>query len=205
MAIYNELMVGRYNRYLQKLLQMKGPASMNQLAPEMLPVFSLDDVAIENLAIAGVDLYGQSVQQTSGAGNTPFVRLRNPAGSNVLAWVDKLTFASNLAEANAQVDYGAINGASGVAVATVTNNLDGRSTRSTSALILTAANALTQASILTQFAVGINVTYDVVQARHQEIPLLPGNQVQIRGTQVLQTITVSFRWRERFLEEAERT
>src|SRR6266851_4747570 len=40
MARFNEILVGRYNRSLQKLLSMKGQAVMPQLASELQPTFS---------------------------------------------------------------------------------------------------------------------------------------------------------------------
>src|SRR5207245_11471807 len=90
MARFNEIQVGRYNRFIQKLLQIKGPPSMAQVATEMQPVFQFFNGA-ENRYLEGWLRYGQAASVTAGGAGTFFmVRLRNPATSNVIAVVEKI-------------------------------------------------------------------------------------------------------------------
>jgi len=50
-----------------------------------------------------------------------------------------------------------------------------------------------------------NTPFDFIGTDIQEITLLPGDALQVEDTVVNQQVVVSFIWRERLLEESERT
>src|SRR5216684_1967801 len=92
MARFNEINVGRYNRALQKLLGMKGEASVPILASEIAPSFVLP-YGVENRYLEQWNRFGLGMNVTATAGNQSAFRLRNPAGSNVIAVVEVLTYS----------------------------------------------------------------------------------------------------------------
>src|SRR5713101_5173625 len=94
MGRFNEILVARYNRYLQKLFGIKGDAPVPILASEIMPSFSLFS-GIENRFLESWYRYGIGIDIPAGAaGKNGQVRLRNPSGSNVLGVVEKVTMNS---------------------------------------------------------------------------------------------------------------
>jgi hypothetical protein len=58
----------------------------------------------------------------------------------------------------------------------------------------------------TKEAIGVNnIVVQHIFTDIQEIPLLPGDAIQVRTNGVNVTLQTSLWWRERFLEESERT
>src|SRR5260370_12575795 len=89
MAEYNEILVGRFNRSLQKLLGMKGGPPAAQLSGEIMPVLPFT-LGVENRYLEGFTMYGAAPGPTGGVGQTAGIRLRNPINSNVLVIVQLL-------------------------------------------------------------------------------------------------------------------
>src|SRR6516225_4576312 len=88
MAIFNELQAGRFNRGLQKLTGIKGRASVRQLGTEILPVFSMP-LGNEFRYLEGWNRFGLGFLVAGVAANLSGLRFRNPAGSNVIAVIEK--------------------------------------------------------------------------------------------------------------------
>jgi len=207
MARFNEIQVGRYNRFIQKLLQIKGPPSMAQVATEMQPVFQFFNGA-ENRYLEGWLRYGQAASVPAGGAGTFFmVRLRNPATSNVIAVVEKIV-VYNLGAATDTVTLN--HGAVATDLATVNTGIsrfDGRGNQ-TGALIFssTAAAIASFGGNKENFQLLTNARVELIATDIQEIPIVPGDAIQVQGSVAnLNVNGASFWWRERFIEEAERT
>src|SRR5713226_1397388 len=84
MAIYNEILVGRYARMLQKLFSIKGGVPAKQLAGEITPAFTLFSGA-EHRYLESWGLFASSIIQAAVAAQFSQVQWRNPPGSNVIA------------------------------------------------------------------------------------------------------------------------
>jgi hypothetical protein len=56
-----------------------------------------------------------------------------------------------------------------------------------------------------QIATAAGVSQDFVQDTIQEVPLLPGDVIQVQSNNVNELFNGSFGWRERFLEADERS
>src|SRR5713226_9548531 len=102
MAIFNEILVGRYNRALQKLLAIKGSPPLRQLGGEMMPVISIFR-GVEDRYLESWDRFGIVMQSTGGVGQFPAVRIRNPAGSNIMAVLEKIVLSGNQVQQYAAV------------------------------------------------------------------------------------------------------
>jgi len=204
MARFNEILVGRYNRFLQKLFSMKGGPPSAQLATEITPNLNLFN-GIENRYLESWFRYGAAPGLAAVVGANPVFRFRNPAGSNVIAIVEKLSFPL-LANFIGQVELRAVavdlGGASSLAQA----RIDPRGNPSPS-LILSNQNAgafstTTQLFNVTGLA---NTQVDLILFEHQEIPILPGDALTIVNQSLNSPLQVDLVWRERFLEDSERT
>src|SRR5260370_10496923 len=95
MARFNEILAGRYNRYLQKLLQIKGGPRSAQLASEIMGQITLFHGS-ETMYLHGWDLYAAGFDIGPVAAVTSGVRLRNPVNSGVVGVVYKLWASSTL-------------------------------------------------------------------------------------------------------------
>lgn len=201
MAVYNEVQVGRYVRFLQKFLQIKGrqPAPLT-IAGEIIPVFGLFHGA-ENRYLEAWDRFSVGLQQPAVAAQISRIQLRNPSGSNTLFVVEKLVFSVSIADTLIL-----LNGISADLATTITGpRLDSRG-RANSVGIASRQAAAGGAGLNNLFFwQGIaNTPIEGIVFEEQEIPLLPGDGLQVATNSVNEQLTCSFFWRERFLEEAER-
>ncbi len=204
MARFNEILVGRYNRYLQKLLSMKGPASLVSLSDELSTVFPLFSGA-ENRWLEAWQKFGINFTVAAVAAQVGAVRLRNPIGSNVVAVIER-AWAFN---ATATVDQPLfqINKFSGADLAATGNGqrFDARGIQASS--LVASAGAAAAPSIGGGFCQGIfaaNQIFELITTDIDEIPLAPGDSFQMQSNVVNQEFRGCYLWRERFLEDSER-
>src|SRR5713101_1139552 len=97
MARLNEILVGRFNRLFQKVYGIKGPPPVATLAPEIMPVHPIAN-GVETRWLEMWQRWGFSVTITGAAANNATVQIRNPAASNIIAVVEKLTVLSASAQ-----------------------------------------------------------------------------------------------------------
>lgn len=201
MAGYNELQVGRYNRLAQKFFSMKGAAAVNSVLPEMgftLAVFH----GVENRYLESWERFAGGGTVAAIVGQSSAFNLRNPAASNVIAVVEKLAFSESVND-NAVVLRNGIT--ADLNLINAPTRLDSRS-RPNPTLVLSRNNAApTLGTFVYTVSVSANLTYDLIGFEEQELPLLPGDGLQIVGGVANQAIVAAWVWRERFLEESERT
>jgi len=206
MAGYNEILVGRFARGLQKLTGIKGPAPTPTLSGDITATISLFEDGVENRYLQGWEFFEHATVVAAVAAVAGTVQIRNPAGSNIVAVFEKIVALS----ASAAVDSFALKtGAVGTdlttPVALTTSRLDSR-TRPTPTLVMssqTNAAAFGQVAEVRGSPIGASADF-ILDFMHQH-PLLPGDALQVTDQTVNTQLTVSFRWRERFLEEPERT
>src|SRR2546427_12501654 len=98
MARFNEINVGRYNRFLTRLFQMKGASAAPQLASEIQPSFQLF-AGIENRVLENWDRFSNAFNQAATPAVFSTLRFRNPAGSNAIAVFEKLACSAQAAGA----------------------------------------------------------------------------------------------------------
>lgn len=208
MAIYNEILVGRFNRFLQKLTAIKGNAPVPQLAGEVMPVIALFNGA-ENRYLEGWNRFGIADQQSAVAAQNSVFRLRNPTAVNVLAVIEKITLANqNAAAAVFQVNIGATGADLGTNDSAFTSRLDARSQVAHPSLIFSRANNVTPVGFTfwnSQLPTGAGSIVDLVLYENQEITIMPGDAIDFATGAVNLQLNASIIWRERFIEESERT
>lgn len=207
MAIYNEILVGRFARGLQKLFGIKGEVPTKQLSGEIISVHPLLN-GVENRYLEGWNRFGARVSSVAVAAVVSFSRLRNPAGSNVIAVLEKISFVSGSAADQPFFSIESLNTDLTSAVAYTTQQLDNRGQKNPT---LIASVQQTSASpysgtIFEQVSLNaistpsyVNVINDV----NQELTLLPGMTITFSSNNVNQQLTPHVWWRERNLEESE--
>src|SRR5260370_10161993 len=90
MAIFNEILEGRFNRGLQKLFAIKGKPPVRQVGGEIMPVHTLYS-GRENLFLEGWNRYGQFVSASSILPHVTAIRFRNPPNIHLAAVIQKVT------------------------------------------------------------------------------------------------------------------
>src|SRR5882672_5728754 len=89
MAIFNEILVGRYNRALQKLLGIKGTSPVRQIAGEITPALAMF-YGVDNRFLETWYRYAFTFDQPAIPGLTTAVRFRNPANSAIMAVLESV-------------------------------------------------------------------------------------------------------------------
>ena len=205
MALYNELYSGRFNRALQKLFGMKGGPPAPQLAGEVVPIVSFLSGA-ENRNLEGCNRFGILVSLAApGVGNFNLARLRNPAGSGLVAIIEKILFSNtNAGAVNFQVGYGLGPGSDVTTLAGLVNTgLDARGSPQPTCHLSTsqvAASALVQIGLE---ALSSNQNADFIFDSIHELTVLPGTVYDFWANTANTILNVSLIWRERALEDSE--
>lgn len=211
MARFNEILVGRYNRFLQKALSLKGGPPSPQLSTDIQAAIAIEQ-GLENRYLQSWDRFGHNGVQAAVAAIQSAIRYRNPAGSNIVAVFEKITLISNAGTINqvgAQLGPIAVDYATSAAATLA--RLDARG-RPNTGLQISRTGAAAEVDVGFSFATaflgaaaGALPMYDVILTDDQEIPLLPGDALQIVCSTVNIGIQSAVLWRERTLEESERT
>lgn len=203
MARYNEILVGRYARAVQKLFGIKGEVPVASLAGELGIVHQVFNGA-ENRYLEGWERFGVSGSQAAGGvGTRVGVRFRNPVGSNLMAVFEKLLFFSPVAGPAdvpiitvdpIAVDLPASQGAV---------RFDARG-RGHPTLIGSSGTGTISANEVFQSGMLGGSFVEVITTDIHEIPLLPGDALTMWAGTLNQAVLITAWWRERFLEESER-
>jgi hypothetical protein len=206
MALFNEILTGRFSRGLQKLLAIKGEKPTPQIASEITPVLVLPEGLCEDWYLHGWNYFANRGTIGPVAANFNEFQLRNPASSNVIAVVTKI-----LAGSQSGGEVFGLTGSQGnpadLASVGTPYALDGR-TNTNSTLIPSSATVAAIANLAGGITIGQTVgasELDLIVHRHQEIPMLPGAALRLTFNTANTTSSVTIHWRERFLEEQERT
>jgi hypothetical protein len=205
MARFNEILVGRYNRSLQKLLGIKGEAPAPQLSSEIVPAHNFFS-GVENRLLESWTLWGITIKIVANAGNVDTFQLRMPSATNVLAVIEKLTVTST----NANIEMLVGTKAQAADLTTTLASI----TRDTRQLATTGSTGIASWTSVT--VPGPNAFYnsgaqaaaalsEVVLTENQEIVISPGFCLQVQTLTANVAMIVSIFWRERALEEGERS
>jgi hypothetical protein len=208
MAIYNEILVGRFSRSIQKLFGMKGGAAVRQVAGEVSISHALRS-GRENRFLEEWFLFGARAQIAGIAAQDSVARFTNPAGSNIVAVIESLKVAGT-ANTEMTVEY------SNSPQANLTNvssnaNFDKRSKpadvgNNGATCTLSITNNIGQIGVIfDDIVVGSTTSPELINYEEQEITLFPGTALQVRTLTLNVSLGVTLRWRERLLEDSERS
>ena len=201
MALFNEILQGRYNLILSKLLGMKAGAPAPTLATDLVAGFTLEDDAPEWYALSGGRLcMGQGALAAGGAGNRSQIQLRNAGSSGMIVRLEAILCASTAAVFGFPVRRfnGTLTGTSAVV-----GLRDTRVQQTPAASVLTqnnaAAQGTTQGVIFPSF--GIAGLYSGTWI--WPIVLGPATGIMVDPGADNQDLQAVFIWRERAAEPSE--
>lgn len=208
--MFNEIQVGRFNRFVQKLLDIKGGPPMPTVASDLmsvLPHFS----ATENLNLQGWDIFFAQINVTAAAGQKQIFELRNPPASNVIAVVER-AYEFNASATGDTLQLVWIRPTTQTDQPTVftPTSMDSRG-RPQSTVVASHDNGGSLAAIAgtgfnyQQLNVTTGPTGGDFLRQGEEIVMTPGTAVYMVNTNVATAVNFMFRWRERFLEDSERS
>ncbi len=206
MARYNEILVGRYNRLIQKLFSMKGGPPTPQLASDVqvaFPLFSGE----ENRYLEGWDSFATQMSVAAVAATFAKMRIRNPPTSGVIAVFQRITPMSGAGFDNPILSHFFPPPAVGdltSAFSFATQRLDARG-KPNPAVIGSTENSAGVSGNISQVSFVVNTMAEYIIDNDHNIPLLPGDALQVTSNVLNQALTCSWRWRERPLELSEAT
>jgi len=206
MAIYNEILAGRFAKSLQKFLSMKGGVPARQLAGEIMPVIPLEPMtSLENRFNGSVRSFAYTkTVPAGGVGTFAAIRLRNPANSGTIAVIEKFSVGGPTAS---QISF--YRGPTGSGDLT-TNDAANESIRDV-------RMGPVSGSVIASFGTpagntGVpwgavfypaNSQADLMLDPNQEFVIAPNDLVQAIVNTANQTQQFNVMWRERTLEESE--
>jgi len=199
MAVYNEIGIGRWNRFIQKITDIKGSPPARQLASEIVfqhPIFHGN----ENRYLESWDRFAMATTTFAVVGQPSGARLNNPSGSNVIAVLEKAVVHPSAASA-VELQYGTPGADLNVALVAIPLETRGRS----ASTLRSSTNSAVGAILNSIVRIGsITTPFEFLVTDIHEIAIPPGAAVQVQISTVNIQSAVSFFWRERFLEPAER-
>jgi hypothetical protein len=203
MARYNEILVGRYNRFLQKLLGMKGSPPSPQLAGDIQPGIALFH-GMENRFLESWRLYAASFNLGPTAAQTEACQIKNPTGSNAIGVIESVIFGSPGADfVTVSTSFNDPANLTNVFIATAMDPRQG--TAGSSMLISGSAGGIVDLGFVVKRIRVAATSVELINDEHQQWLLLPTQAHRLRQETVNTTMVVSIVWRERALEEGERT
>jgi hypothetical protein len=205
MALHNEILEGRFSRYLTKIFSMKGGAPAPQISSEFqanLQFFT----GVEDRALQGWYRYGLAMNLAAGVGQS-VAQLRNPAGSTRLVVFEKISVADDgVGGASIWVlaTQSAFSDQAGALAIGANTSWDKRLNVATQ-LVGSLSSGGTAASLIrTQVAFpAAGGNYDFILEEQQEVILSPGESIQIRAVSNAKNLNTSWWWRERSFADSE--
>jgi hypothetical protein len=208
MAVYNEIGIGRWNRFIQKITDIKGGPPARQLASEIVfshAIFS----GVENRYLESWNRFEIPVNSGPSAAQANTIQLRNPGGSNVIAVVEELLLTS---VAPGELFNLSIIRAPQVALANVFAAVAMDPRQAPGSIAGGSTLEISQNTGIAGFATGAyswtvgpaNQSLLTINDEHQEWPILPGDTFRINSTTANNAVRIALKWRERLLEPAER-
>ncbi len=212
MARFNEILAGRFNRALQKFLDMKGGPPSPQLASEISSNFQFNQMGIDFRYLEGWNRFGLHAAFGASVGNNSGLQLRNPVGSNLVVIIESLRFFT----VGAPTDFLVVSFTRyGATIIDLTNigaaiGLDSRmgflgSTVTGSALSISTFQPVGSFAVTPATYAGIqNQDIETIVYDDQQLLIVPGDTYRFTTTAANNAIRIGMKWRERFLEDSER-
>lgn len=204
---FNENQSARFNRFVQKLLGIKGGAPMPTVASDLQFIHAVNS-GQETRYLESWDLFGLYKTITAAAANNQFFELRNPVGSNVIGVLVRATFTNQTAADQPALTF-VRNATADQSVIDTPASFDHRG-RLSGSLILSDNNGAASIAIggtqsfIDAPALGANVRTEFIPSKDFEVPILPGDAVYMTNAVNATACRMSIWWRERFLEPDER-
>jgi len=208
MAIFNEILSGRFNRGLQKFFAIKGSPPVRQLGGEIMANVQFNQMGVDFRYLEGWNLFRASLVIGPSAANNNGVQFRNPAGSSIVAVFASTRFFD--AAAGQSINMSLIRAPqvelTNVFAATSMDPRGVPAVASGSGIILSGFSPVPNFAVVGEIwsLPTQPIEYETIHFDDQETLIFPGDTIRYATSVVNTTTRFSFRWRERVLEESER-
>lgn len=158
----------------------------------------------EDRYLQGWNRYFFSLGITGGAGQSAQSQLRNPVGSGIIAVLERLGIRTNTASTSA-ITVGYQSGPAAIADLTTIGSagrIDGRIQPGSTMIPSTTTNGAVFVPAIFQLTV-TGTESQLIVTPNQEVVFTPGSAISIFDNVVAETLTVSYMWRERVMEQSE--
>lgn len=192
--------LGRWSRYIERYFNIKGGGGLMDVDPSVraiLPFFN----GVEDRYLQGWNRFGVAANVAAVAANFSRVRIRNPVGSNVITVLESLYLFLNNTADTPFVTWGAtITDLTNLVSLTFTR-MDPRGQPQPTSIVSQVAQAAGGQALLQTGT----TPHEFIAHPDQEIPVLPGQVVDVQSNTANVQLGVSLIWRERAMETSELT
>lgn len=197
--------LGRFERWLEKYFNAKGGGVVLDIEPSVRCVISLP-IGNEDRYLQSWNRFISAPTVNALAANSGGARLRNPAGSNVIAVIEKLEFHPNVASASTfKIQMGTATSDLTTSGSGFRQDPRGNPNSSSISSVQTATPANLSTTIGEVICSQTGATYPYIVTVDQELTLLPGDALQVVDQTVNEQFFMFWMWRERALESSELT
>lgn len=197
--------LGRWSRYVERYFNIKGGGGLYDVE-QTLRLGLLFQSGAEDRYLQGWNRFAVVASQTAVAAQFARTRIRNPVGSNVIAVLEQICYFSTTATADTPfVTYGAATTDLTTLIGLTFTRMDPRGSPQPTSIVSTNQQAAGGQALLQRGITGANVNVDYINSTDQQIPILPGQVVDVQANTANTASTVTFIWRERALEASELT
>lgn len=203
MAVFNEILVGRFGSLLTKAFQMVGVGNpAPQLESSVQPTLNIWNYPPEYAYLAEDYLFAGSGNVTGGVGKQGFISLANPANSGALVIVDQIIVAMPGGAGGVEFAY-ATTASPAAAGSVVTRQRDARSVRN-SLCTLTSGTDVSTGWPTTS---GIMQVWSPTTSFNYTVPIIlqPQNALVVYCDSNAVQLFVAFTWHERVQLKSELT
>lgn len=194
--------LGRWSRRVERYFNIKGGGGLMDVEQALRMTLSFA-TGVEERYLEGWNRFAVVTTVAAVAANFSRVRIRNPVGSNVVVVLEQL--AANVStQDTVLVTWGPTVTDLTTLTTLTSTRMDPRGNATPTAIVSGNAQAAGGQAFL-QRVVPTTATVDFVQNSDQEIPILPGQVVDIQDLAANITLAVTLMWRERALEASELT
>ena len=203
MAKFNEILVGRFNKALQKLTGMKGPAPAPQMATEIMPVIEIFH-GVEDRALEDWYRFGFTFETAAIAGQQNAIRFRNQTTDRMVVFEKILVMNRSAAVAEYVLEQGTSALDLG-SILILNANLSWDKRRNIGSTLVSSNGLATALPLIRADVIipGLGGNWDFITSINQEVILSPGEAIQIRFIQLATALVTTWWWRERPMEPSE--
>lgn len=197
-----DVWLGRFNRALEKLFNVKGGPTVVDVNHQVQAMIGLDR-GVDQRYLEGWNRFASVAAVAALAANFARARIRNPPGSNVILVLEQLNVMETAPD-TPLVTWGATITDLANLVSITFSRMDPRGNPQPTAIVSQNSQAA-GGLVFMQRAVGSTLNADFINYSDQQIPVLPGQVVDVGAQVANQAMQVGFMWRERALESSELT
>lgn len=195
-----DVWLGRFSRWVEKWLNIKGGPALVDLDPQARVVFPYS-IGVEDRYLQGWNRFAVVANVAAVSAQFSRARIRNPVGSNVMIVIEQLTIDSSVAD-TPLVTWGATTTDLTTLVTLTFTRMDPRGNPQPTAIVSFNQQASGGQALL-QRGVAAALSTDYITNQDTQIPILPGQVVDVQAFAANTTLLVSFMWRERPMESSE--